>query len=87
MEHNTRPLLRNYVLVVLGALFVTAVTLYGLLSAPGELIREDVHLGPIIAASRIFVPLFAVIGGIYFLGNIKKCDSCGKIFFWRKKAS
>ena len=84
MEHDTRPLLRNYVLVVLGALFVTAVTLYGLMNAPGDLIREDVRFGPIIAASRIFVPLFFVIGGVYFLGNIKKCGACGKIFFWRK---
>lgn len=84
MEHSTKPLVRNHVLIVVGALVVATVTLHGLLTAPGELIRNDVHLGPIIAASRIFVPLFLVIGGLYLLGNVKKCHACGKIFFWRQ---
>ncbi len=85
MDHHIKPLVRNYILVIIGAFFVAAVTLFGILNNPGEMIREDVLMGPIIATSRIIIPLFFVMGVLYFLASIKKCKSCGKILFWIKK--
>ncbi|MBF0098923.1 MAG: hypothetical protein HQM04_12565 [Magnetococcales bacterium] len=85
MDHHAKPLIRNHVLVVIGAFFVSVITLFGVLNNPGELIRQDVVMGPIIAAGRIVVPLAVLVGLLYFFANVRKCESCGKIFFWRKK--
>lgn len=84
--HDRKPLVRSHVLIVLGGLLTISVTLFGLFNNPGELIRQDVRLGPVIAASRVFIPLFAVMGVIFLLAGIKKCKACGKIFFWRKNS-
>lgn len=85
MSHQIKPLVRNYVLVVFGALVVVGVTLFGILNNPGEIIRQDVLMGPIIATGRIVVPLILVIGMLFLFSNIKKCKSCGKVLFWKSK--
>ncbi|MEO5333817.1 MAG: hypothetical protein H7839_17530 [Magnetococcus sp. YQC-5] len=84
MEHKTKPLLGSLILIFFGAIGVTCVTIYGIHNNPGELIRNDVLLGPIIATGRIVIPLFFTLGLIYFLATIKKCQACGKILFWKK---
>lgn len=84
MDHKTKPLIRSHILIIVGALVVMGVTLFGVLNNPGEIIREDVLMGPIIATGRIVVPLLFVVGMIYLFAGIKKCRSCGKILFWRK---
>ncbi|MBF0124918.1 MAG: hypothetical protein HQL60_06255 [Magnetococcales bacterium] len=83
MEHRTRPFIRNTHLVIGGALIVMAITLYGVLDDPGEVIRNDVRFGPFIAAGRVLVPLFVAMGVVYFLSGVRRCQACGKIFFWR----
>lgn len=85
MEHKTKPLLGSLILIFFGSLGVTCVTIYGINNNPGELIRNDVLLGPIIATGRIVIPLFFTLGLIYFLATIKKCQACGKIMFWKKR--
>lgn len=82
MSHIKKPLFRNAALIVGSGLIIAGITLFGMIDVD-ELIREDNRLGPVIAASRIIVPLFGVLGVAYLLGNIKKCESCGKVFFWR----
>lgn len=85
MEENTpQPLFRTNVLIVLGSILIALLTAYGLLNNPGDIIREDVRLGPVIAASRIVIPLFVTIGMLVLLAKVKKCTVCGKIFIWRK---
>ncbi|WP_130471822.1 hypothetical protein [Candidatus Magnetaquicoccus inordinatus] len=84
MDHHAKPLIRSQVLVVMGALFVSLITLFGVLNNPGELIKQDVTMGPIVAAGRIVVPLIIVVGVLYFFANLRKCESCGKILFWKK---
>ena len=86
MEHHIRPLVRSHVLIIVGAFVVVGITLLGIMSNPGELIRRDVLMGPIIATGRVVVPLFLVIGAVYLLASIKKCRACGKILFWRKSS-
>ncbi|MBF0160739.1 MAG: hypothetical protein HQL88_00490 [Magnetococcales bacterium] len=54
------------------------------MSNPGEIIRQDVLMGPIVAAGRIVLPLLFVIGLLFLFASIKKCEACGKILFWRK---
>ena len=87
MAHDTKPLLRDYVLIIVGCLFIVGVMVFGLLSDPGEIIRKDVRFGPAVAAIRIIIPIFVVIGALFLLANIKKCKNCGKILFWRKPHS
>lgn len=84
MEHEVKPLIRNYVLIIVGAFVIAGITLFGILNNPGEVIKEDVLMGPIIATSRIVVPLFFAIGLIILFARLRKCKSCGKILFWRK---
>ena len=84
MDHQTKPLIRSHVLVTIAVLFVAGITLFGITNNPGEIIRQDVLMGPIIATSRIVIPLLFVIGVLYLFASIKKCESCGKILFWRK---
>ncbi|MBF0109062.1 MAG: hypothetical protein HQL76_07805 [Magnetococcales bacterium] len=64
---------------------IMGVTLLGLSSNYADLIREDVRMGPMIAAVRILFPMFAVIGLIYYLATVKKCAHCGKIMFWKRR--
>ncbi|MBF0340531.1 MAG: hypothetical protein HQL95_06140 [Magnetococcales bacterium] len=85
MEHKTRPLVGSRGLIVLGALCIMGITLHGILDNPGELIRNDLQFGPIIAASRIIIPLFITLGCIHLLASITKCQACGKILFWKKR--
>lgn len=88
MEHHTKPLLKSHVLIVVGGLFITCITLFGLLTGNvDQLIREDVRLGPVIAAGRVILPVFAAIGAIYYLAGVKKCAACGKILFWRRHST
>lgn len=82
MSHVKKPLFRNVVLIITSGLIIAGITVFGM-SDVDDLIREDNRLGPVIAASRIIVPLFGVIGVAYLLGSIKKCEACGKVFFWR----
>ncbi len=84
MDHNTKPLIRSHILVTIGVLFVVCITLFGILNNPGEIIRQDVLMGPIIAAGRIVVPLLFSIGLLFLFANIKKCKHCGKILFWKR---
>ncbi|MBF0584751.1 MAG: hypothetical protein HQL80_11040 [Magnetococcales bacterium] len=84
MDHHSKPLIRSHVLVVIGVLFVIGITLFGIMNNPGEIIKQDVLMGPIIATSRIVIPLIFVIGLLCLFANIKKCDACGKILFWKK---
>ncbi|MEO5353838.1 MAG: hypothetical protein H7835_11605 [Magnetococcus sp. XQGC-1] len=84
MDHQTKPLIRSHVLVTIAVLFVAGITLFGITNNPGEIIRQDVLMGPIIATSRIVIPLILVVGVLYLFANIKKCESCGKILFWRR---
>ncbi len=84
MEHKTTPLVGSIILILIGGICIMGVTIYGINNNPGELIRNDLLFGPIIAAGRILVPLFLTLGVIYALANIKKCKACGKILFWRK---
>ncbi|MBF0125647.1 MAG: hypothetical protein HQM02_00395 [Magnetococcales bacterium] len=86
MEHKTTPLVGSFMLIFLGAIGVMGVTLFGILNNPGELIRNDLLFGPIIAAGRIVIPMFITLGVIHSLANIKKCRACGKILFWKKRA-
>ena len=85
MDHQIKPLVRNRVLVIVGALVTIGITLFGILDNPGEMIKKDVLMGPIVAAGRIVIPLVIFIGGLCLFASIKKCKSCGKILFWRKK--
>lgn len=86
MEHKTTPLVGSLSLIAWGAVCVMGVTLHGVLNNPGELIRNDLLFGPIIATCRIVIPLFLTLGVLYILANIKKCQACGKILFWKKSA-
>lgn len=85
MEHKTTPLVGSIILICLGGLCIMGLTIYGIHNNPGELIRNDLLLGPIIATGKIVIPLFITLGVIYFLANIKKCRACGKILFWTKR--
>ena len=85
MDHQIKPLVQSHVLVVVGVFVVMGVTLFGILNNPGEIIRKDVLMGPIIATGRVVIPLFFVVGMLYLFAGIKKCKSCGKILFWRNK--
>ncbi|MBF0446019.1 MAG: hypothetical protein HQL68_10560 [Magnetococcales bacterium] len=84
MAHIKKPMFRNVVLIVASGLIIAGITAFGM-SDVDELIRDDSRLGPVIAASRIIVPLFGVMGVAYLLSNIKICESCGKVFFWRQR--
>ncbi|MBF0447244.1 MAG: hypothetical protein HQL67_03495 [Magnetococcales bacterium] len=84
MGHIKKPLFRNVVLIISSGVIIAGITAFGIADVD-ELIREDNRLGPVIAASRIIVPLFGVIGVAYLLGNIRKCEACGKVFFWRRR--
>ncbi len=84
MDHHAKPLVRSHVLIVIGALFVSLITLFGVLNNPGELIKQDVVMGPIIATGRVVLPLIILIGVLYLFANLRKCESCGKILFWKK---
>ncbi|MEO5341012.1 MAG: hypothetical protein H7837_10955 [Magnetococcus sp. MYC-9] len=84
MDHQTKPLVRSHVLITIGVLFVVAITLFGIMNNPGEIIKQDVLMGPVVAAGRIVLPLLFVIGLLCLFANIKKCESCGKVLFWRK---
>ncbi|MBF0454381.1 MAG: hypothetical protein HQL72_06125 [Magnetococcales bacterium] len=84
MGHVKKPLIRNLVLIVSCGLIIAGITILGM-SDVDDLIRENSRMGPIIAASRIIVPLFGVMGVFYLLSNIRKCEACGKVFFWRKR--
>ncbi|MBF0272338.1 MAG: hypothetical protein HQL98_09780 [Magnetococcales bacterium] len=87
MEHQSKPLIGNRGLIVLGALCIMGFTLHGILDNPGDLIRNDLLYGPIIAASRIIIPLFLTLGVIHFLANVSQCKACGKILFWKKRTT
>ncbi|MBF0609747.1 MAG: hypothetical protein HQL55_01320, partial [Magnetococcales bacterium] len=78
-ETRYQPLFKEHILIVLGGLMVMGFTLYGVLNNPDELIRQDVRLGPVIAAGRIVVPLFLTVGVMYMISQIKQCKHCGKI--------
>ncbi|MBF0438509.1 MAG: hypothetical protein HQL93_05235 [Magnetococcales bacterium] len=86
MEHKTKPLFGHITLIAIGAIFIMGLTIYGIHNDPGELIRNDLLLGPIIATGRIVIPLFFTLGVIYLLANITKCRACGRILFWKKKS-
>ncbi len=83
-EQKSQPLFRHFTLVVIGAIIMTALTMYGVFDDPAKLIREDVRVGPMIAASKIFIPILVAFGVLYYLASIKKCKHCGKIFFLKK---
>ncbi|MBF0136569.1 MAG: hypothetical protein H7833_13410 [Magnetococcus sp. DMHC-1] len=84
--HEEKPLIKNpMVLIFVGGVIVMLFTLFGVVINPGEIIREDVRLGPVIAASRILIPIFATVGVVYFLSTVKKCEACGRILFWKQK--
>ncbi|MBF0147464.1 MAG: hypothetical protein HQL84_14950 [Magnetococcales bacterium] len=85
MNHQTKPLVKSRVLIFIGGLLIIGVTLLGLSSNHADIIREDVRMGPMIAALRIILPMFVCIGLIYFLANVKKCTHCGKIMFWKRR--
>ncbi|MBF0309769.1 MAG: hypothetical protein HQL56_09595 [Magnetococcales bacterium] len=87
MSHEPRPLFRSMVLVVFGGFMITAFTLIGVVDGADELIRQDVRLGPVLAAVRVLVPLFLTMAFIYFLASIRKCQACGKILFWRRSVA
>ncbi|MBF0426096.1 MAG: hypothetical protein HQL66_09810 [Magnetococcales bacterium] len=86
MEHGAKPLIKNpMVLIFVGAASIMLFTLLGVSNNVAEVIREDVRLGPVIAATRVLIPLFATVGLIYFLSTVKKCEACGRILFWKQK--
>ena len=85
MDQETNPLVGSRWLLALGSIIIGGVTLYGVFDSPGELIRQDVRLGPVIAATKIIVPIFLTLGILYFLASVKVCKRCGKIIFWRKE--
>ncbi|MEO5344866.1 MAG: hypothetical protein H7834_00635 [Magnetococcus sp. YQC-9] len=87
MNHHSQPLVSSRGLIILGAIFIMGITIYGILDNPGELIRNDLQFGPIIAASRIIIPLFITLGFIHLLAHVTKCKTCGKIRFWRRDSS
>ena len=74
---------RNIVLIIASGVIIALITAFGMTDVD-DLIRENSKLGPIIAASRIIVPLFGVMGVAYLLSNVTICKVCGKIFFWRR---
>ncbi|MEO5377946.1 MAG: hypothetical protein H7832_09230 [Magnetococcus sp. DMHC-6] len=84
MGHEPTPLFRNLILIIGGGILIMGIIFAGILDN-GEIIRADARMGPIIAATRILVPLFFTIGVMYYLASIKKCKACGKIFFWRRR--
>ncbi|GAB0057221.1 hypothetical protein SIID45300_01544 [Candidatus Magnetaquicoccaceae bacterium FCR-1] len=87
MNQNAQPLVSSRGLIILGAMLIMGFTVHGILDNPGELIRNDLQFGPVIAASRIIVPLFITLGIIHLLANVTKCKTCGKIRFWRNRSS
>ncbi|MBF0165530.1 MAG: hypothetical protein HQL97_15255 [Magnetococcales bacterium] len=87
MNQNAQPLVSSRGLIILGAMLIMGFTIHGILDNPGELIRNDPQFGPVVAASRIIVPLFISLGFIHLLANITKCKACGKIRFWRKRST
>ncbi|HIJ85188.1 MAG: hypothetical protein HW380_1551 [Magnetococcales bacterium] len=84
MKHQAKPLVKSTVLMFIGGLVIVGITLLGLSSNHADLIREDVRMGPMIAALRIILPLFVAIGLVYYLATVKKCAHCGKIMFWKR---
>lgn len=80
MIHSSEtPLFKSTPLILLGGFLVAMFTVIGILSDPGEIIRQDVRTGPAIAAAKVLVPLFLSLAFITFLAKIKKCKHCGKI--------
>jgi hypothetical protein len=86
MGDETKPLIGSKWIILVGGLAIMAITLFGVLDSPGEMIRSDVRLGPVIAASKIIIPIFVIIGLIYYLASIKVCRTCGRILFWKKES-
>lgn len=82
---NEEPLFKNTALIILGGMLIALFTLIGVLGNPGEIIRQDVRMGPAIAAAKVLVPLFITLGGIVFLASLKKCKSCGKVLMFRHR--
>ncbi|MGN7613151.1 hypothetical protein ACQZV8_13830 [Magnetococcales bacterium HHB-1] len=82
--YHLQPLFRNRTLILSGGLLIMLVTTVGLLSDSSQILQQDALYGPLIAASKIFLPLFFTLGLVYFLSGVKKCAICGKIFLWRK---
>lgn len=86
MEHEAQPAFRKRHLIWLGGLMVIGFTLAGMFIGDVDgLIRNDVTLGPIIAATKIVIPIFLAVAFIYWLASVKKCKACGKILFWKQK--
>lgn len=85
MNHGEKfiPIIHENILIITGGAIITACTLYGIMNDPGRLIKQDLLLGPVIAAGRILVPIFITIGLVSLVSRFKKCAACGKILFWR----
>ncbi|HAT50618.1 MAG: hypothetical protein HQL07_13525 [Nitrospirae bacterium] len=84
-NHQTKPLVKSTVLILVGGVIIMSIILLGLSSNHADIIREDVRTGPMIAALRIIFPLFATLGLVYYLATVKKCAHCGKIMFWKRR--
>lgn len=85
-ENGTTPWIKDWVLILAGGLAVMGFTLYGIVSDPDVLIQADVRMGPMIAATKILIPLFLTLLAVVMLAKVKKCEKCGKIVsLWRKK--
>ena len=68
MEHEAQPAFRKRHLIWLGGVLVIGSMLAGLFIADVDgLIRNDVTLGPVIAATKIVIPIFMAVGFIYWL--------------------
>ena len=84
-RHDSKPAFKHLSLIIIGGLTIMAMTAYGIMGVSTEMIQDDVTYGPMKAALWILLPIFATVGGIYYLASIKQCKHCGKVFFWRKK--
>ncbi|MBF0284503.1 MAG: hypothetical protein HQL51_08600 [Magnetococcales bacterium] len=82
--HESRPLFQTTGLIIAGSAAIAGFTAFGVLNDPGEIIRQDLRFGPMIAAGKILLPLFLTIFTITFLARVRKCKSCGKLMFWRR---
>ncbi|MEG3640512.1 hypothetical protein [Magnetococcus sp. PR-3] len=82
MGKHARPLLRMNTLIFVGGFLIMLWTLFGIIEV-GSIISDDAAMGPVVAAVIIILPIFIILGLVYYMAHVKKCEACGKILWWR----
>nr|CRH08240.1 conserved exported protein of unknown function [Candidatus Magnetococcus massalia] len=86
MSKHSKTWIDRTILIIIGGVLIMSFTLYGILTV-GDIIEKDAQFGPILAAATILLPIFIVLGIVYYLAHIKKCEACGKIIWWKREGS